>query len=62
MSGPDPDPGVGKAYALLTHRPMLFGSQVVFIGATDVFQDIPGLGLTGGLCAFAHVQPKKQKR
>jgi hypothetical protein len=41
---------------------MLFGSQVVFIGATDVFQDTPGLGLTGGLCAFEHVQANKQKR
>lgn len=59
MSGPDPDLGVGKAYALLTHQPMLFGSQVVFIGASDVFQDVPGLGLTGGFCAFQHAPSKR---
>jgi len=58
MSGPDPDLGVGKAYALLTHQPMLFRSQVVFIGTQDVFQDVPGLGLTGGFSAFQHAAAK----
>lgn len=61
MTGPDPRVGTGTAYALQTHPPMLYKDKVLLIGKTDVFRDIPGIGLRGGLCLFEQ-KPEGQKQ
>jgi len=49
----------GIAAALALHPPMLYKGRVLFVGQTDVFEDIPGLGLTGGLCSFRRASGKR---
>jgi hypothetical protein len=62
MTRPDLRVGRGTAYGLQTHQRMLYKGKVLFIGKTDVFEDIPGIGLTGGLCSFEQAKSKGQEK
>lgn len=59
LSGLDVRLAPGIAAVLILHQPVLYKGRVLFISQTDVFQDVPGLGLTGGLCAFERAPSKR---